>query len=177
MIRVVDMNKRRESTTKWKTTFIGLGSNLGDRLDNLRQAVRHLEGESVVVTAWSSLYETEPVGFKDQPYFLNAVICVSTTLGPIELLKRSKDIESDMGRQSDFRNAPRPIDIDLLLYGQVVLDTPNLVIPHPRLAERAFVLVPLAELAAQWIHPVLNRTIQELQNSVDGRDGVQLYLA
>jgi 2-amino-4-hydroxy-6-hydroxymethyldihydropteridine diphosphokinase len=128
------------------TCYVGLGSNLGDRLENLRRAVELLDAsDGVAVVRTSSVYETDPVG-PPQPDFLNAVAEISTDLGPHELLARCKAIEAELGRTPGERWGPREIDLDLLLYGDERIDTGELVVPHPRMNERAFVLVPLREL-------------------------------
>lgn len=123
----------------------------------------------------SSLYETDPVGYADQPRFLNAVCRLATSLSPEDLLSAVKDIEAGMGREPGFPNAPRPIDIDILFYGDWIMNLPHLVIPHPRLEERAFVLVPLAEIAPGLVHPVSGRTVKEMVDSLESRAGVTLW--
>jgi len=142
--------------------YLGLGSNLGDREKNLRAALHSLEAAGVQVITLSPIYETAPVGYPDQPDFLNAVCRARTALAPHDLLRAIKAIETALGRRPSFRNAPRPIDIDILFYDDLILDTPDLTIPHPRLAERAFVLVPLADIAPELRHPVLGQTITTL---------------
>ena len=112
------------------------------------------------------------MGYREQPKFLNAVCQVATSLSPWELLILAKEIESTMGRVSSFPNAPRPIDVDILLYDNQVINTPQLTLPHPRLGERAFVLVPLAELSPELVHPLSGKTAKELLNGVEGLDGV-----
>ena len=149
-----------------QTVFLALGANLGDRRANLAQAVRSIRAAATLVQA-ASLYETKPVGYLDQPDFLNSACQVSTSLPPLGLLHFLKQIEQQIGRQSSFRNAPRPIDIDILLYGSLVLESDQLVIPHPRMSDRAFVLAPLAEIAPQLVHPVLHLTIAELLQRAD----------
>ena len=146
--------------------YLGLGSNLGDRQDNLIQALQQVKAK-VSVEKVSSFYETEPVGYLDQPRFINAVALVSTELPALELFHFLKRIERRMGRQPAFRNAPRPIDIDILLYDDLVMESTELIIPHPRMVERAFVLVPLAEIAPTLIHPLQKATIAELLQRID----------
>ena len=153
--------------------FLGLGSNLGDREANLRRAVELLPSYGVTVVEESPVYDTAPV---DAPpgsgRFLNAVCRVETALPPLTLLKAVKGLESALGRLSGLRNAPRTIDIDILLYGDQVVDTPELRIPHPRFAARAFVLTPLADIAPDAKHPVLGVRVWELLEAASGRDEV-----
>jgi 2-amino-4-hydroxy-6-hydroxymethyldihydropteridine diphosphokinase len=139
------------------TVFIALGTNLGDRLATIRSASDDLRrlGDRV---ALSSIYETEPVGYADQPSFLNAVARLDTQLTPEELLAALLRIETAHSRVRTFRNAPRTLDLDLLLYDDVVLASPELTVPHPRMQERAFVLAPLAEIAPGVRHPLLDKT-------------------
>jgi 2-amino-4-hydroxy-6-hydroxymethyldihydropteridine diphosphokinase len=132
--------------------YLGLGSNLGDRAANLRGALKAI-GAFAQIEAVSRVYESEPVGYIDQPEFWNLVARVRTTLQPEALFVRLKQVETDLGRTPAFRNAPRLIDIDILSYDQLVLNTPTLEIPHPRMRERSFVLYPLAELEPGFRHP------------------------
>jgi len=151
--------------------YLGLGSNLGDRERNLLDAIERL-GKEVAVAQISSPYDTEPVGYDDQPRFLNAVVKGDTKLTPENLLVFVKKIEVDLGRVVTFKDGPRLIDIDILLYGDVVMDTLSLTIPHVRYAERAFVLVPLLEIAPDVICPVRHRPMRELADMLDSSNGV-----
>jgi 2-amino-4-hydroxy-6-hydroxymethyldihydropteridine diphosphokinase len=141
--------------------YILAGSNLGDRKANLRFALSALAKGGTVLKI-SSFFETEPVGFLDQPWFLNMAIALETALPPSALLSLCQKIEESCGRVRTFPNAPRTLDLDILLYGHAVINEPDLIIPHPRLPERRFALEPLAQIAPDFIHPVLNRSIRSL---------------
>lgn len=154
--------------------YVALGSNLGDRLQYLHAAVERL-GNYGVVEAVSDVYETDPVGYADQPAFLNAVLRLRTGVPPAELLAGILAIEADLGRARSFPNAPRTLDLDLLLYDQRVLDTADLVLPHPRLHERAFVLVPLAAIAPDLRHPLNGLRVGELLAQIGGARGVSVF--
>jgi len=158
------------------TAYIGLGSNLGDRKTTLRTAIQRL-GTLGRIAGVSSLYETEPVGYLEQPSFLNSVIALDTALAPADLLGALLGIERDLGRMRSFPNAPRTLDLDLLMVDNVVLDTPELTLPHPRLHERAFVLVPLAEIAPELVLPGSGKTLQELLHTLPDQGGVEVSAA
>lgn len=142
--------------------YIGIGSNLGDRKANCIKAVKEIADRGVIVRKQSSLYETEPWGVKDQPRFINMVAEIETDIGPEELLRLLKSVEKDLGRQNTSRWGSRVIDLDILLYDDLVLAKAELQIPHPLMHQRDFVLMPLVEIAPDKIHPVLKRTIKEL---------------
>lgn len=140
---------------------IGIGANLGDPRDTVRRAVERLAAGGALVSV-SSLYRTRPWGVEDQPDFVNAAVRLTSDREPVELLERLKSLEVEMGRTPGLRWGPRVVDLDILLAGDTVLATDRLVIPHPRIAERAFVLVPLAEIGPELVHPVLHRTLADL---------------
>jgi 2-amino-4-hydroxy-6-hydroxymethyldihydropteridine diphosphokinase len=146
--------------------YIALGTNLGDRLANLRAAIESMPPK-VEVLAESHIYETPPWGYEDQPAFLNMVVKAETGLEPEFLLKYLKQIEVELGREQSVRWGPRLIDLDILFYDDLVVDTPPLVIPHPRLHERAFVLVPLMDLASELVHPVFHKRVNEFTAEID----------
>ncbi len=155
-----------------ETVYLGLGSNLGDRRENLKKALELL-GQRLRIEKQSSIYDTEPQDNPDQPRFLNMVVCASTTIPPEALLTLLKGIEAKLGRaQSSERYSPRPIDIDILFYGNQTLYSKDLTIPHPRVTERAFSLVPLEEIAPELKHPASGKTpkqmLAELQKGVQG---------
>ncbi len=145
-----------------KTVYLSLGSNIGDRAKNLHAAIAALPEAEVRVTKVSSFYETEPVDLREQPWFLNCVIEGVTEVRATQLLKKLREIESRMGSKKLVAKGPRVIDLDILLYGQETIDTPELQVPHPRMHLRRFVLVPLAEIAAELRHPAWNGTAGDL---------------
>ena len=143
--------------------FLSLGSNLDNRLQNLNHAVQELNSRNIRVAACSAVYETSPVECENNsPAFLNAVAKVETELPPDKLIKTILDIEKKIGRKRSTKNAPRIIDIDVILCGNIISDDENIIIPHPRMHERLFVLSPLREIAANAIHPILKKSINEL---------------
>ena len=144
------------------TVYIGIGSNLGDRHKNCLRAIELLRQNGLLVTKQSSMHETEPWGVTEQPEFVNMAVEAETELAPIKLLEMLKKIEKDMGRQDTIRWGPRIIDLDILLYDNIILRTDSLTIPHPLMHEREFVLGPLSEIAGDLIHPVLKKSIADL---------------
>lgn len=154
--------------------YLALGSNLGDRLANLRQAILSLTPQ-MEVRIKSQVYETPPWGYTDQPKFLNQVVKVTTYLDPEPLLKHLKRLEVALGRKESFPNGPRLIDIDILFYDDLVLNKPSIVIPHPRLQERGFVLLPLMDIAPDLEHPVSRQTVREMAASCN-LEGIEKFV-
>jgi 2-amino-4-hydroxy-6-hydroxymethyldihydropteridine diphosphokinase len=145
-----------------KRVFLALGSNLGDRGANIGRALARFESAGVCVLRISSFYQTEPVGYRPQPWFFNCAAEVETHLMPLQLLRRCQAIQRELGRRPSTRNGPRAIDIDILLYDNAIIHSSELTIPHPRMAERRFVLVPLSEIAGDARHPATQHTIREM---------------
>ncbi|MEK8132987.1 2-amino-4-hydroxy-6-hydroxymethyldihydropteridine diphosphokinase [Paenibacillus filicis] len=155
--------------------YIGLGSNIGDRSNYLSEAIRLLaEEESIELASRSGIYETEPVGYVDQDAFLNMVVAVTTSLSSSELLERMQRVEQRLGRKREIHWGPRTIDLDLLLFGDVHQDAPDLILPHPRMMERAFVLVPLID-AMEKLEAARARTYREQLERVEGKEGVIVW--
>ncbi len=153
-----------------KTVYLGLGTNQGDLKENLRKTIKLLKYYNITVLKTSSIYETEPVGFKEQPHFYNLCLEAETSLDPHELLKMLKAIEIEMGRQKTAKNGPRIIDIDILIYSNIILKDKDLVIPHSEIISRRFVLEPLYEIAPELVHPELNVKIEAIlkENKLSG---------
>ncbi len=148
--------------------YIGIGSNLGNREENCLRALALLSVRGIIIRKRSSLYETEPWGVEDQPKFINMAAEVETELGPGKLLETVKSVEEELGRKEGYRWRPRVIDLDILFYDNLVMDSPDLKIPHLLMHERKFVLRPLAEIAPDKVHPVLKKTIRELLSEIKG---------
>lgn len=157
------------------TVYLALGSNIGDREENLREAIRRLGASGVRVTKTSSVYETEPVDYLDQPWFLNGVLEAQTELSPTGLLATLRQIESQMGSKKPFAKGPRLIDLDILLYDDATIHTPELEVPHPRMLQRNFVLVPLAEIAPNLRHPSWPASAVELLANSPDASQVRIY--
>ena len=153
--------------------YIGFGSNIGDRLSHIQNAIHTLsKTEEITLQKISSVYTTDPVGYEAQAQFLNGVAAVQTSLSPLSLLHTLKHIETAIGRKHRIRWGPREIDLDILIYGNLCVQTEKLVIPHPEMHLRGFVLVPLAEIAPDLVHPVFQETIQTLHNRLENSKSI-----
>ncbi len=152
-------------------SYLGISTNIGDLKKNIETATEHLKelGEILEI---SSHYKTEPVGYKNQDWFINICLLLETSLTPQELIKETLKIEEKMGRERKIKNGPRIIDIDILFYEQNTVKFPTLTIPHPFIQERNFVLTPLAEIAPEFIHPILNKSIKQLKEELNNPDQV-----
>jgi 2-amino-4-hydroxy-6-hydroxymethyldihydropteridine diphosphokinase len=146
--------------------YLALGTNIGERADNLKEAISSLSPQ-MEVKAKSHVYETPPWGYEDQPKFFNQVVKAQTYLEPVQLLKHLKRLEIALGRTPSFQNGPRLIDIDVLFFDDVIVNTPTLTLPHPRLHERGFVLLPLMDVAPDLVHPVLQKTVRDMLGACD----------
>ncbi len=160
-----------------QTVYLSLGSNVGDRAKNLQDAIAALADAGVEVRKTSSIYETEPVDLREQPWFLNCVVEAHTNLPPLELLQALRAIETRMGSKKLVAKGPRLIDMDILLYGDETIDTPELQVPHPRMHLRRFVLAPLAEIAPRARHPVLGLTAAEMLARAADKSQVRVVVA
>lgn len=144
-------------------SYLGIGSNLGNRIKNLEIAISVLSGQpDIRVNTFSSFYETEPVGYKNQGWFINQVVQIETFLSPSDLLKVTQKLEETLGRKRTIKWGPRTVDIDILLYSDLIMNSSFLTIPHPHLTKRRFVLVPLAEIAPSFVHPILGESISKI---------------
>lgn len=152
-----------------KTVYISLGSNVGDREQQIASAIQALGARGIHIVRQSSIYSTEPVDVATQSWFLNCVLEVETDLMPRQLLRVFHEVENELGRKHTVRRGPRVIDLDILLYGTSVINTPELEVPHPRMTQRRFVLVPLAEIAPALRHPVENKSVEELLAETEDR--------
>ena len=155
-----------------KRAYLSLGSNVGDRVSHIRKACELLPAAGVEVRRVSSLYRTEPVDFSPQRWFINCVAEAETDLMPLRLLKALQSVERQLGRRPGIPKGPRPIDIDILFYDDQVVETEELIIPHPRLTEREFVLVPLDEIAPEMVHPVSGLTVRQMRDAITEKQGV-----
>lgn len=155
-------------------TYLCLGTNMGNKVRNLQNALAAMPSE-ITILEWSSVYITSPWGYSDQPEFLNQVVKASTDLTALQLLYHLKWIEKKLDRQPTFRYGPRSIDLDILFFDDLIMNTPRLVIPHPRLPERAFALVPLAEIAPDLIHPQLQISVSQMLANIDAT-GIKMFI-
>ena len=154
--------------TTMSLVYIGFGSNIGDRLAHIQNAIRALSKiDGITLKKISSIYTTDPVGYEAQAQFLNGVAAIQTSLSPLSLLHTLKDIETTVGRKHRIRWGPREIDLDILIYGDLCVQTEKLIIPHPEMPLRGFVLVPLTEIAPNLVHPVFQESIQTLRNRLE----------
>lgn len=157
------------------TAYIALGTNMGNRENHLCSALKAIQDEKMIITDFSSIYETDPVGYEDQNQFLNMVIKVNTELSSFDLLQVLQKIELGSGRERKIRWGPRTLDLDILLYNHENIETERLIVPHPRMTERAFVLVPLAEIDRDLEIPAVTKPISLLLDELQDREGVRIW--
>lgn len=157
------------------TAYIALGTNIGNRESYLHSALQAIQEKDIDIIGFSSIYETDPVGYEDQARFLNMVIKVNTNLQPMDLLEVSQSIELESGRERKIRWGPRTLDLDILLFNQENIETERLIVPHPRMTERAFVLVPLAEIDRDIEIPAVTKPISLLLDELQDREGVRVW--
>ncbi len=169
-VRGIRSEIRSTGTRRDNMAYIAIGSNVGDRVFAFSQAINILKNDVGVIHSTSHLYETPPMYYTDQPSFLNAMILIETKLSPFELLKSLKNIEETVGRQISFRNGPRLIDLDIIMYNDAQIEDEKLQIPHPRLHERAFVLKPLVDINSTLVHPILKKNMSELLHNINCDD-------
>lgn len=155
--------------------YLSIGSNMGDRVKIFREAIQLLDGNEVKILDSSSLYETDPVGYTEQDCFLNAVLKISTSLSPEALLKKCMAVEKELGRKREIRWGPRTLDLDILLYNQENIETKSLIIPHPRMLERAFVIIPLMEINKQIKLPNVSASLDAILQQIPDKEGVRLW--
>ncbi|MEH7222949.1 2-amino-4-hydroxy-6-hydroxymethyldihydropteridine diphosphokinase [Bacillus sp. JJ1566] len=157
------------------TAYIALGTNIGEREEYLRIALKAIQDQNMMIIGFSSIYETDPIGYEDQALFLNMVIKVDTELSPFDLLRVLQKIEIESGRERNIRWGPRTLDLDILLYNHENIETEHLIVPHPRMTERAFVLVPLAEIDQFLQIPAVTKPISLLLDELQDREGVRIW--
>jgi 2-amino-4-hydroxy-6-hydroxymethyldihydropteridine diphosphokinase len=158
------------------TAFIALGSNIGNRYDNITSAIKRLTSySSIHLVNYSSIYETDPVGYKDQDLFLNMVIEIQTGLSPMELLDLCLEVESELGRKREIRWGPRTIDLDILTFNQENIETEKLIVPHPRMVVRAFVMIPLLEINHDMRIPGVDKPLNLLLTELPDKEGVRVW--
>jgi 2-amino-4-hydroxy-6-hydroxymethyldihydropteridine diphosphokinase len=171
-----EQGRGREAEVIMATVYLSLGSNLGDRVQNLKEAIKRIESsDKISIKKISSVYETEPVGYENQPRFLNLALQAETILDPQPLLEQLLSIEEQMGRKRGEKWGPRNIDVDILLYDDLVMESDQLIIPHPRMHQRRFVLVPLAQIAPKLLHPLLKKNVRELLENCEDNSEVKLF--
>ena len=154
--------------------YLGLGSNLGDKSANLKKAIYYLK-KNIKVVKISAFYKTEPVGYKNQDWFLNCVVEAEAEIKPLDLLKLLKSIEKKLKRVKTIKYGPRTIDIDILFYGDEIIKSKKLIVPHPRMHKRLFVLEPLSRINQNLIHPKIKKTIMELKNNLKNKKSIEVY--